>query len=95
MCKLLKSFREKSPLYHSTMPRGPGVVEQVISELDGRHGWKLVPVKSTDQMANAALARSLETDLDLLANTEATRQVVDAAITASPDPLAEPEKNGN
>ncbi len=89
MSKLVKSFREKSPLYHGTMPNAPGVVEQVISELDGRYGYTVVPNKSTEKMANAALARSRKTDLDVLANTEATRLVVDAAIAASPDPLAE------
>ena len=39
-----------------------------------------VPGEVTDEMANAAIARSKQKDLDLLTNTEAMRQIITAAL---------------
>ena len=43
-----------------------------------------VPVTITDEMANAAIARSKQKDLDLLTNTEAMRQIIAAALSQKP-----------
>ena len=61
-------------------------IKTMLSELDGRHGWQLVPVEPTEVMlqvcAECAPIRSRHL-------TDAWPQIFKAMLAAAPDPLAE------
>ena len=57
--------------------------ESAIEQLDGRHGWKLVPVEPTEAMENEA--HGTEDDPVQVSRFE----IWEAMLAAAPDPLAE------
>ncbi len=55
------------------------MIPEIFETLDGRHGWKLVPMEPTDKMQDTAFA------LDHQDHSEAYR----AMLAAAPDPMGD------
>ncbi len=65
------------PLHHARWQ----MIEATIDELNGRHGWKLVPVEPTEAMLEASsLPYEMQKD-----GLETYR----AMLAASPDPMSD------
>jgi hypothetical protein len=73
-------------------------VTPIIKQLDGRHGWKLVPVEPTEKMRNYGHADGVRADnlwvdlnhaLALRLQQNYLIAAYRAMLTAAPDPLGE------
>ena len=62
------------------------IVARTIPQLDGRHGWKIVPVEPTKEMRDAGdLEQSAQQDR----NEYGGGPIYRAMLASSPDPLAD------
>ncbi len=66
--------------------RNISFIEEIIRELDGRHGWKLVPVEPTGRMDDAADDTLPD---DALISINQIIAMYRSMLTASPDPLGD------
>ena len=64
--------------------------ESAIEQLDGRHGWKLVPVEPTETQGDAGiLADGLFSDRPAHNTTHEYKRIYIAMCAAGPDPLGD------
>ena len=75
-------------LYLDGVDISPDDIDMLIGTLDGRHGWKLVPVEPTEEMAEQGrVTDSLFSDRPGHEYTHEYKCVYRDMLAVSPDPL--------